>query len=272
MPFPSKFKFEEADLKQSVKRFIPTTLKHRELSLISAELRERGIFSATTYQTSHLQEIQKQVDKLIAGDTDTATARLALKDSLDALGYRPEPDKVGTIEDLRSDPRLDLIIRTNVEQATGYGQWQQGQDQSILDAWPAQELVRWEPRDKKRDWKQRWIDAGGQVFEGEGLDGPGRLVALKDSPVWSKLSIFGTPYPPFDFNSGVGVEDVTRGDAIDLGLMEPSDVIQPEDRGFNEDLKTETHALTKDWKKAILTSLEWQYEFNGNTLTRKGWN
>jgi hypothetical protein len=272
MAFPSKFKFEEADLKQSVKRFIPTTLKHRELSLISAELRERGIFSATTYQTSHLQEIQKQVDKLIAGDTDQATANLVLRDSIRSLGYSAEPGKEGTIEDLSSDPRLDLILRTNVEQAQGYGEWQQGQDQTILDAWPAQELVRWEARDKKRNWLQRWIDLGGQVFEGDGPDEPGRMIALKDSPIWSKLSIFGTPYPPFDFNSGVGVDDVTRGEAIELGLMEPSDVIKPEDRGFNEYLKTETHALTKDWKKAILTSLEWQYEFDGNVLTRKEWN
>jgi hypothetical protein len=31
-----------------------------------------------------------------------------------------------------------------------------------------------------------------------------RMIARKDSPIWEALSRFGTPYPPFDFNSGCG--------------------------------------------------------------------
>ena len=36
------------------------------------------------------------------------------------------------------------------------------------------------------------------------------MVALKEDPVWTRISRFGQPWPPFDFNSGMGVEDVSH--------------------------------------------------------------
>ena len=54
-------------------------------------------------------------------------------------------------------------------------------------------------------------------WQGASRDEP---VALKLSPIWARLSRFGTPYPPFDFNSGMGVEDVGRRKARELGLLE----------------------------------------------------
>lgn len=54
------------------------------------------------------------------------------------------------------------------------------------------------------------------------------MVALKSDSVWTNLSRFGRPYPPFDYGSGMGVEDVDREEAIELGLLpadEPSDEI-----------------------------------------------
>lgn len=46
------------------------------------------------------------------------------------------------------------------------------------------------------------------------------MVALKDDPVWAAISRFGQPYPPFDFGSGMGVEDVAHEDCVALGLIQ----------------------------------------------------
>jgi hypothetical protein len=139
-------------------------------------------------------------------------------------------------EDL-SDARLNLILDTNVQLAEGYGHYAQGQDQGILDVWPAQELFRIGWRKVPRDWRERWEQVGGQISE------DGRMAAIKDDEIWDALGdpdnfddALGNPYPPFAFNSGMDVEDVGRDDAVEMGLMNPEDRVAPQDRGLNEDL------------------------------------
>ncbi len=98
--------------------------------------------------------------------------------------------------------------------AAGYVQAEIANTYGARLAFPAQELVRIEERDKPRDWRRRWVDAGGHLYGG-------RMIALKDDPVWTGISRFGTPYPPFDFNSGMGVDDVSYDDAVALGVIQP---------------------------------------------------
>ena len=67
------------------------------------------------------------------------------------------------------------------------------------------------------------------------------MVALKDDPVWTAISRFGHPYPPFDFGSGMGVEDVSFEDALALGLVK--DDYQPPEKSplkaFNDGLEAD---------------------------------
>jgi hypothetical protein len=99
-------------------------------------------------------------------------------------------------------------------------------DPDLLDLWPAQELIRVMARKVPRStWRQRWQEAGGEFFDG-------RMVALKTSPIWANLSVFGLPYPPFDYGSGMGLRDVSREDAIALGLLSESDTLTPEEIPF----------------------------------------
>ncbi len=72
-----------------------------------------------------------------------------------------------------------------------------------------------------RDWKLRWQASGGKLYNG-------RMIAEINSPIWKNISRFDLPYPPFDFNSEMGVVDIERSDAIKLGLLpedEPADEI-----------------------------------------------
>ena len=92
-------------------------------------------------------------------------------------------------------------------------QFAEGMSPGAFAAFPAQEFTRIaHRRNQRQDWPQRWAKAGGKTYGG-------RMIALKDDPVWERLSVFGNPFPPFDWGSGMGVLDVDRKTAIQLGLV-----------------------------------------------------
>ena len=85
--------------------------------------------------------------------------------------------------------------------------------QPILDQWPAQEFFRAYPRAVHRDWISRWTKAGGHLYNG-------KMIALKDDPIWYALSDFQLPFPPVAPDSGMDVRDIDRGTAMKLGLID----------------------------------------------------
>lgn len=139
-----------------------------------------------------------------------------LRDLLKSLGYRPCFGDEDTHHDFSSSTRLKLVLKMNVSFIRESSRWKMDQNQNVLDAFPAQELLRLESRRAPRDWTSRWIAAGGQLYNGF-------MIALKDDPIWTAISIFGTPWPPFDWGSGMGLRDVSRKAATDLGLLPPGE-------------------------------------------------
>ena len=236
MLFTTPVPFKEAVQSRAVRELLPTEFRTALLDELPAELRERAFFSAGVPNAEFLQKASDQIDRMLtgskenAGGIDRAKARLELKQLLDSLGYHPAESEQGTLTDLSSDDRLNLILDTNLQMAQGYGQWKQGQDPAVLDQWPAQELIRVIDSKEKRDWETRWAEAGGKFYDG-------RMIALKNDGIWAAISRFGLPYAPFDFNSGMDVADVDRGEAEDLGLIDRDTQITPQDRGFNDGLE-----------------------------------
>ena len=203
------------------KALVGSGMDSRQWSAVQAGLRDRAFFSATVEDVRVLGAFRTACAKLAAGETDPSSARIEMRDALKAVGYRPpdaEDQGPGGIRNLMNQRRLDLILKTNVEQARGWAQYMEGTTQGALLAYPAQRLVRVRQRRMPRDWTARWKEAGDAVgWQGACRD---EFVALKLSPIWVQLSRFGTPYPPFDFNSGMGVEDVGKRKARELGLLE----------------------------------------------------
>lgn len=228
--FLQPVQFAEARQAREVRSVLPTGLTSAELERISPELLERATFSARVSNAQYLDEIDRVLDDMLSGKIDQATARLALKQKLDQLGYAPTPEDVGTIKDFSSDARTNLVLETSASQAYGYGQWAQGQDEAILDQWPAQELYRAAAANVPRNWPAIWQNHGGELFGG-------RMIALKDDPIWSDISRFGTPYPPFDFGSHMDIRDIDRETAMSLGLIDRDTQIAPQTRDFNRDLQ-----------------------------------
>jgi hypothetical protein len=266
---------------------LPTTLSTQDLESLPAEIRRLAFFSSKVAEAGLLQDMQDNLAELVRGVSDgpgqgldQATVRLRLKQLLERSGYRPDSGTQGSIQDLRTDARLNLIIETQARMAQGYGQWTRTNSDGARLAFPAQELVRLFQRRVPRGfevrkgqiverdpqyWQNRWKAAGGEIYEG-------RMIALKDSPVWAEISRFGTPWPPFDFNSGMGVKNVGRREAVRLGLIEQaSRVSDPReqygvDSGLSASAGNFDAALLQRLQDALQDGLNQEFTLNADGI------
>lgn len=275
MIFTAPVPFTEALDSAEVRSLMPTTASSAQLQRIAPELRERARFSARVNNERILRTIDELIERIISPETvsdpvtgiaraarpgeymSPARFRLEMREVLESLNYRPPEGREGTIRDLYSEQRLNLIRRTNTEMAHSYGHWQQGQDDLLLDAYPAQQLFRAESRDEPRDWPTRWNDsraASGSEASATAA-ATGFMIARKNDPIWPALSAFGLPYPPFDYNSGMSVRDIDRQTAMRLNIIDLNTRIPPQTRRFNEDLQMSAPQRRDALHQALLTTL-----------------
>lgn len=264
MIFASPLPFKEAIESRKVRQLLPTDFRTRLLSEIPAELRERAVFSAGVSNVEFLQQISDSVDELLDGKTDKATKRAELKQLLARLEYRPFEGEEGTLTDLSSDRRLNLILDTNLQLAQGAGTFKQGQEAAVLAQWPAEEIFDTNPgqTENRRNWAQRWTELGGEFYDG------GRMIAKKGDPILTRISFFGLPYGPLALNSFWERQDVSRDEAIELGVMTDAeaDALLPQSRDFNTDLQASPEVRDAALKEALIESLGGIGQFVGGVL------
>lgn len=158
------------------------------------------------------------------------------------------------MEDIAHESRLRLIGEMAEETARERARFERGNDREVLFMWPAQELVRDEYREHPRDWGQRW-QAAAESVGWEGVARNGEWIARKDSPIWIALSRFGQPFPPFDYNSGMGTRDVERDKAVELGLVEEGEEIANPGELFREQLGASVQGMgdtEREWLKRTI--------------------
>lgn len=263
--------FTEAVRNLQQKGLLPTNLSSVQLRQIDAAVKRQSVFSARTVSEHYLEKIKTAVESIInpqqvlrEGQTQAvtegynpATARAELRRTLQQLGYQAAEGEEGTIKDLASDARINLVVKTNTELAQGAGAFvRQNFDAGVVDEYPALELVRFEAREHPRNWSgeeggddkvlgagfaSRWHQAAqiaGDVDAARVLEESGRMVALKSSDIWQALGDFedglGNPFPPFAFNSGMWTQEVSRADAVDLGLIGAGEKAEPADFDLSE--------------------------------------
>lgn len=195
--------------------------------------KERAVFSARTTNAAYLQELNDRIERLMEGgfDNDLPQLRSELKEILRDLGYDPEtgfpgdeelgipPAAPGSLRDLSSNRRLDLILHTQENLLRGAAKETRGLER--IEQFPAWELLRVESRKVPRgeggtmSWGRRWIEAGGPPPVIDPETGRTLLIARKDDPVWPALGdptrfedALGVSHPPFAFNSGYGWREV----------------------------------------------------------------
>lgn len=253
---------------------VAVKLTSSEWSKVPVALRERAQFSARVESARFLQAIQDKVSGRLAWATeriaksDTAAGgnalfdrssfisdmrAIAIEEGLDTTS----PNNYGSVRDIRSAKRLGLIWDMQTKQATEFARWKMDNDPDVLDGWPAQRLVRIEERERPRPswyWPDRWSESFAAVNGVGAIDE--LMVALKTSPIWAKLSMFGTPWPPFAWGSGMGLEDVDREEAESLGLIAPAQPVPAaEDPGFNSGFELGARDLDPQLTSWLLNKL-----------------
>lgn len=213
-----------ADILRS-KQLLPTDLRTREWDAATANapataawVKERAFFMAGVAQAQRLQEFRNAAAQVADGTMSPQEARRHVRRTLQEAGYTPETGLQGTIKDLSSTGRLKVSIETNVALARG---WAQHATSMANTARPGQELYRAGASRQPRDWETRWKEAAAGLPDAVQDAAP--MVALKTSPVWERLSRFGNPYPPFDFNSRMRVRSVSLDRCRQLGLLPRDD-------------------------------------------------
>jgi hypothetical protein len=235
--------------KISSKTPIGALLRSKDWARVPMALRETAQFSAGVESVRVLSVVQERMEAQLGGlkeqlangkeaTFDRRSFISKVRETLKQEGITGPADPVdkGGLKDITSNPRLGLIYDMQKQRAEGFAQWKTDQNEGALMLYPAQELVRIEERAKKRNWAERWVAAGGELFEG-------RMVALKTSPIWAKISRFGTPWPPFDWGSGMGLEEVEHEEAVRLGLLKEDEELKPIAVDFTQQLEASARGL-----------------------------
>ena len=211
------------------KALVGSDIGSSEWNSIQAAFRDRAFFSAHVSSIRLLDAMRAKIAESLKGNLSASDFRLAIRRELGAISYDAKEAR-GTIKDLMTSARLDLIYNTNREMAQGFMQHLQATSAGALAAAPAYELKRAERRKVPRDWPKIWEDKGGTIYEG-------RMIALKTDPIWTRISRFGLPHPPFDYNSGMDIFSVSRRECLRLGVItEDTPPQKPPKLDFNENL------------------------------------
>ncbi len=271
----------EAVLNMDSKTPIGSVLRSADWAQVPIDLRNRAQFSAGVESARVLNRIQTGLEDILSqtrNEFGVLTDRSGLIAQIGRLateeGLTPtDPSLIGGLQDITSERRAELIYQTQTESAYGYANWKDGQDPDALDAYPAQELVRVRDSKVPRDWVARWAKAASASGDSAALNAflqSGRMVALKSSKIWQVLSRFGNPWPPFDFNSGMGVEDVARGEAEDLQLLSAGATVQPSEGEFNQTLEASVTDLSPEMRQNLQSLFGNQVDIDAETVKWKG--
>ena len=229
------------------------SMSSADWELMSAGIKDRAFWVSRCESLDFVDTCHKTISDLLAnakGASGAVTSRAEVVSSIMQAARKAGLDTgSASITNHGSVARANVIIDTNAGMAAGYAKAIQSNSYGARLAFPAQELVRIEERQVPRSWQNIWRSHGGKIYPG------GRMIALKEDPIWSAISRFGTPYPPFDFNSGMGVDDVSYEEALELGVL-PSKNYQPPKESplenFNASLEAE---LTMDRKSDAFHAL-----------------
>lgn len=266
----------------SISRRTPmgTALNSAELGRLPLEIRDAAFFSAQVQNEKILAEAQQRIiqrvnlerSKLADGRPGVTMDRRRFIDEmrveLGRLGYRPDPAKSGTLQDLSSSGRLGLIWDMNLAQAQGAAGWKTSMSETALRVEPAMEFVRLELRKERRlNWPARWAALGGKFYPGPSEYPEGRMIALKTDGIWRKLNRFGVPWRPYDWGSGMGPRGIGRRECLRLGVIKDGDPPQkPEMLPLTTGLQASVKGLPEPSRERLRSEMGDSIRFDSDTI------
>ncbi len=168
--------------------------------------------------------------------------------------------KANTTQGIGETMNMDFFLRIARQVAEGAGQHlARNFDEARVDEFPALEFKRVYdrliPRGSEKDpagptnaWNDpdgRWVAAAEESGDEDAqriFEDTGRCVALKSSGIWSALGdgsggyedTLGNDFPPFAFSSGWDVDEITREEAEELGLLDPGEGVEMPKLDFSD--------------------------------------
>lgn len=280
MNFPSILQtpatFAEALADRDLRALLPTSLSSDQIMSLDPAIRKRAVFSARVTDARHLTVLDNIIGMILDPERNPdgtprqpgqymneARARTLLREHLERIGYQPAEDEAGGIKDLRSEERIRAQLDYPISFARNFGSATQFNDPAVLDEFPGQRLLPSYAAEPRNDiwWLTRWRNAG--------LPGPfgNDWVALKSDPGWSRLSLFGYPFPPFAWGSKRETEAVDRETCEAYGLIAPGETARPMDLGTDNPLVASLPDGSPDLLSAILSQFP-SASFSDGILTQ----
>jgi hypothetical protein len=256
---------------------VGSAMSSREWEALQAEIKLRAMFSARVENERLLEEMRSRLQVRIElakkdGRTmDRGVFIEEMREELRKAGYKRGEARRGSVQDLKSSRRLGLIWDMNVAQAQGYARWKSAMTPEGLETEPCYELIRTMGRMEVRPWPVIWGQAGGEFYDGPGSNddypnAPGRMIAKKTDPIWTRISRFGTPWPPFDWGSGMSLRGIDRDEADAFGITTPDEQLAPLDTPFNAETKASVKGIPEAGRKRILDALAGDVEIVGDEI------
>jgi hypothetical protein len=155
----------------------------------------------------------------------------------------------GTVRDLGSTTRLNLIFDTVTRQAHGYAEWRQSMEEPLLSAYPARRFVR----------------LPGALTERARHDEAEEKVRLKTDFHWwaffqnaADIGGFEVPWEPFGFNSYMTTENVKRREAEKLKLVKKGEKLyRPQQvEEYNAGIRASTEQMSPSMLQRLLMDLD----------------
>jgi hypothetical protein len=246
---------------------LPTNFLSADFEMVPAWLRERAFWMAGVNDAEVLQRFRNEIELMAQGRSSGTESMNRLHLYLERRGYRPPPGTDGAIQDLRTWRRMSVSLDTNVAIARGYGQWVTAQEN--LRAYPAWQLRRESPRQEPRPWGLLWHTAYQKT-----IGTPGALlepqIALINHPIWKAIDGFHTGFPPFGYNSGMGVKSIGFIQARELGLMEDPSTRElwenPVIESPNHSLGFQPEITSDDLRQALADRMQGLGRWQGDTF------
>lgn len=249
------------------KRILASELRTKEWedTRMAGWVHERAFVMAGVVDVEILQGYRDVAARYAGGEYNAQDARRAMREVLATAEYVAEPALGGTIKDLSSVARMNVVLEMNTAAASGYKEYLEGLGN--VD-YPGLELYRAGVAAKPRDWEARWAEAAARV----GYVGVARSrawLALRNSPVWAELSRWGSPYPPFDYNSKMGVLEVSWDECEAAGLVasELATVANEQPSSFNAGVEMRPSVTSRDLADKLSSVLDGvaKVEWEGGT-------
>lgn len=208
----------------SRKQIVAVSMTMEEWLKVPPDVRMGCFFMAGVSDRKILERFHLATHQVIANEKDINTADKELSMWLDEYGYRCPEGKLGTFDDLSSIERIGFELRSNTMMAAGHAHWVRSQ--VGIRIYPAQRFIRISERMEPRDWETRWALAKAETANVPGVH-PTEKVALLNHPIWVALSVFGYPWPPFDFGSGMGEGQTSLRDQLEALRGKWSALVEP---------------------------------------------